>query len=138
MSKRFWIASISDVEGPAATTFRRLVMEERVFALLPSLRAAAEIAPGDLICFYLKGQGIAGYARAGSYPANKRDTRIPQPEKYRSVFELRDPIECKRPSFNFQDAAKRESLDAIRERDIRAGPGSCEPRMRSQSTTSDY
>lgn len=113
MSNRFWVASISDVDGPAAGTFRRLIMQEQIFAVLPSLSISSVMAPGDLICFYLKGEGIAGYAQVATYPINQKDSRIPKPDKYASVFELQNPIECAR-GFDLRDKTKREKLDAIR------------------------
>jgi hypothetical protein len=67
-----------------------------------------------MICFYLKGQGIAGYAQVATRPVIKIDSRIPHFEKYTSVFELRNPVECKHPGFDFHDRMQRESLDAIR------------------------
>jgi hypothetical protein len=112
MHIRYWIAPISDVEGPAASIFRRLVLEEQIFAVLPN-GLASNITPGDLICFYLKGQGIAGYAQVATHPITKRDPRIPNSAKYNSVFELRNPVECGRPGFDFRDKEKRETLDAF-------------------------
>lgn len=114
MSNRFWLASISDVDGPAAMTFRRLIMLEKVFAVLPSLPISSMIIPGDLICFYLKGEGIAGYAQVATYPVNQKDRRIPKSDKYCSVFELHNPMECARPIYDFRDKMKREELDAFR------------------------
>jgi hypothetical protein len=114
MSTRFWIASISDAYGPAESTFRRLVLQERVFAVLPNRPASSNMSLGDLICFYLKGEGIAGYAELASHPTIKKEPRVPYTEKYTCVFELRNPIECERPGFDFHDKEQRESLDAMR------------------------
>jgi hypothetical protein len=114
MPTRYWIASISNVEGPPYQTFRRLVVDERIFAVLPDSRAATGLAPGDRICFYLKGAGIAGYADVASRPAIGIDSRIPNPKKYCSVFCLLKTVECSGPSFDFRDKERREGLDAFR------------------------
>jgi hypothetical protein len=93
--------------------FETLVLEHRIFGVLPASSAAQELCVGDHICFYAKQIRVVGHAQVASAPTENRDERIPQGERYSITFELMDPIALDEP-VDLRIPTNRAKLNALR------------------------
>jgi hypothetical protein len=60
----FWVATITGTDTAAPARFlRSVIAHRRVLAVCDSKRPQTGASPGDWVCFFIPGQGIAGHAQ---------------------------------------------------------------------------
>jgi hypothetical protein len=113
---RYWITPVAgDVEMDALAQVRRLVGEEKIYALGKNTPGRTRMQPGDFICFYATGTGVVAHAKVLTAPQRGEHPHIDS-EHFPWIFRLaEETLYLDRPVI--LDADKRSELDAFRGKD---------------------
>lgn len=114
----YWLTPVrSEEDLTAKECIKSLVGEEKIHAFGEKTPGRKHLKPGDWICFYAQGEGVAAHAKVISYPTKRSHPKIEQPEKYPWVFKLDQPVlYLDRPVVI--DAVLRSQLDAFADKDL--------------------
>jgi hypothetical protein len=114
----YWLTPVrGDKEQTAEEVLQTLLGEEGIYAFAQNTPGRRRIKPGDWICFYATGKGVAAHARVDSLPQKQIHPKVRHSDKYPWVFKVKDvkfylnePIAV--------DADMRSQLDAFERRDL--------------------
>ncbi len=88
----YWLTPVRGYEeDPPQEVIERLVAEAGIYAWSQRTPGRKELKPGDMICFYASGMGVAAHARVRTRPQKKEHPSVRDPEGYPWVFEVEEP-----------------------------------------------
>lgn len=117
VERHYWLTPVKSVEEQTADEcIQSLVGEEKIYAFGERTQGRRHLKPGDYICFYVTGKGVAAHAQIASRPEREEHPKVHHTERYPWVFRVKDvQIYLENPTVI--DADLRSQLDAFKRRD---------------------
>jgi len=113
----YWLTPVaSDDEQEAEKVIQTLVGDTRLYAFGERTPGRAKLKPGDWMCFYASGKGVAAHAKVSSAPVKKPHRKVRHSDKYPWVFNLTDAV-LYLDNPVVIDLETREQLEAFKGRD---------------------
>jgi hypothetical protein len=113
----YWLTPVAtDDEQSAEEVIQALVGDTGIYAFGERTPGRSKLKPGDWICFYASGKGIAAHAKVSSTPAKNPHPKVRHADKYPWVFRLSQPVLYLEKPLVI-DYETRTKLAAFRERD---------------------
>lgn len=113
----YWLTPVaSDDEQEAEEVIQTLVGDTRLYAFGERTPGRGKLKPGDWMCFYASGKGVAAHAKVSSAPVKKPHRKVRHPDKYPWVFNLTDAV-LYLDNPVVIDLETREQLEAFKGRD---------------------
>jgi hypothetical protein len=89
----YWLTPVaSDEEQTAEEVIQALVGDTGIYAFGERTPGRGKLKPGDWMCFYASGKGIAAHAKVSSAPVKKPHRKVRHSDKYPWVFSLTDAV----------------------------------------------
>jgi len=89
----YWLTPVaSDDEQAAEECIQTLVRDNSIYAFGERTPGRAKLKPGDWMCFYASGKGVAAHAKVSSAPEKKPHRKVRHPDKYPWVFTLTEAV----------------------------------------------
>ena len=89
----YWLTPVaSDDEQTAEEVIQTLVGDTGIYAFGERTPGRAKLKPGDWICFYASGKGVAGHAKVSSAPEKTPHPKVRHSDKYPWVFSLTEGV----------------------------------------------
>jgi hypothetical protein len=117
VERQYWLTPVKSVEEQTADEcIQSLVGEEKIYAFGERTPGRRHLKPGDYICFYVTGKGVAAHAQIASRPEREEHPKVHHTELYPWVFRVKD-VQLYLENPTVIDAALRSQLDAFKRRD---------------------